>query len=84
MVDVNIKGVLYGIDAALPVLREQGFGQFVSPGFVRTNSVESMSNPSTTRTCELNSANPAMSSQCRRTGSPAPSRSRSSSLPKST
>ncbi|WP_043239629.1 SDR family oxidoreductase [Streptomyces violaceusniger] len=29
MVDVNIKGVLYGIAAALPVFREQGFGHFV-------------------------------------------------------
>ncbi len=30
MVDVNIKGVLYGIAAALPVFRRQGFGQFVN------------------------------------------------------
>jgi NADP-dependent 3-hydroxy acid dehydrogenase YdfG len=29
MVDVNIKGVLYGIAAALPVFRQQGSGQFV-------------------------------------------------------
>jgi len=29
MVDVNIKGVLYGIAAALPVFRQQGFGHFV-------------------------------------------------------
>ncbi|AHH99226.1 SDR family oxidoreductase [Kutzneria viridogrisea] len=29
MVDVNLKGVLYGIAAALPVFREQGCGQFV-------------------------------------------------------
>lgn len=29
MIDVNIKGVLYGIAAALPVFRRQGFGQFV-------------------------------------------------------
>lgn len=29
MVDVNIKGVLYGIAAALPVFRRQGFGHFV-------------------------------------------------------
>ena len=26
MIDVNIKGVLYGIAAALPVFRKQGFG----------------------------------------------------------
>ncbi len=29
MVDVNVKGVLYGIAAALPVFRAQGFGHFV-------------------------------------------------------
>ncbi|MCW3058822.1 MAG: short-chain dehydrogenase/reductase [Capsulimonas sp.] len=89
MIDVNIKGVLYGIAAALPVFRKQGFGQFVnvlstagiiikptmavyagtknaaraiteglrqeagphlrvtaiSPGFVRTNLADSMTNP---------------------------------------
>lgn len=30
MVDVNIKGVLYGIAAALPVFREQGTGHFIN------------------------------------------------------
>lgn len=30
MIDVNLKGVLYGIAAALPVFRQQGFGQFVN------------------------------------------------------
>ena len=30
MIDVNIKGVLHGIAAALPVFRKQGFGQFVN------------------------------------------------------
>ena len=30
VVDVNLKGVLYGIAAALPVFREQGSGQFVT------------------------------------------------------
>ncbi len=30
MIDVNIKGVLYGIAAALPLFRKQGFGQFVN------------------------------------------------------
>jgi NADP-dependent 3-hydroxy acid dehydrogenase YdfG len=30
MVDVNIKGVLYGIAAALPVFRRQGFGHIVN------------------------------------------------------
>lgn len=30
MIDVNIKGVLYGIAAALPVFRRQGFGHFIT------------------------------------------------------
>jgi NADP-dependent 3-hydroxy acid dehydrogenase YdfG len=30
MIDINIKGVLNGIAAALPVFREQGFGHFVN------------------------------------------------------
>jgi NADP-dependent 3-hydroxy acid dehydrogenase YdfG len=30
MVDVNIKGVLYGVAAALPVFRVQGFGHFIT------------------------------------------------------
>jgi len=30
MIDINVKGVLYGIAAALPAFREQGFGQFVN------------------------------------------------------
>ena len=30
MIDVNIKGTLYGIAAALPVFRTQGFGHFVN------------------------------------------------------
>ena len=30
MIDINIKGVLYGIAASLPVFRKQGFGHFVN------------------------------------------------------
>src|SRR5271169_4116376 len=30
MIDVNLKGVLYGIAAALPVFRKQGVGHFVN------------------------------------------------------
>lgn len=30
MIDINVKGVLYGIAAALPVFRQQGFGHFVN------------------------------------------------------
>jgi NADP-dependent 3-hydroxy acid dehydrogenase YdfG len=34
MIDTNIKGVLYGIAAALPVFREQGSGHFVNTASV--------------------------------------------------
>src|SRR5882762_10753621 len=30
MIDINVKGVLYGIAAALPMFRKQGFGHFVN------------------------------------------------------
>jgi NADP-dependent 3-hydroxy acid dehydrogenase YdfG len=30
MIDTNIKGVLYGVAAALPVFRRQGFGHFIN------------------------------------------------------
>lgn len=30
MIDVNIRGVLHGIAAGLPVMKEQGYGQFVN------------------------------------------------------
>src|SRR5438552_4321294 len=30
MIDINLKGVLYGIAAALPIFRRQGFGHFVN------------------------------------------------------
>lgn len=30
MMDVNVKGLLYGIAAALPIFRKQGFGHFVN------------------------------------------------------
>jgi NADP-dependent 3-hydroxy acid dehydrogenase YdfG len=30
MIDINLKGFLYGIAAALPVFRQQGFGHFVT------------------------------------------------------
>ncbi|SFB06341.1 NADP-dependent 3-hydroxy acid dehydrogenase YdfG [Cohnella sp. OV330] len=30
MIDINMKGVLYGIAAALPVFRNQGFGHFIN------------------------------------------------------
>jgi NADP-dependent 3-hydroxy acid dehydrogenase YdfG len=34
MIDVNIRGVLHGIAAGLPIMREQGFGQFVNVGSI--------------------------------------------------
>jgi NADP-dependent 3-hydroxy acid dehydrogenase YdfG len=30
MIDVNIRGVLHGIAAGLPIMQEQGFGQFIN------------------------------------------------------
>ena len=30
MIDINIKGVLYGIAAALPIFRKQDYGHFVN------------------------------------------------------
>jgi NADP-dependent 3-hydroxy acid dehydrogenase YdfG len=30
MIDVNIRGVLHGVAAALPIMKKQGFGQFVN------------------------------------------------------
>lgn len=30
MIDVNIRGVLHGIAAGLPIMKAQGFGQFVN------------------------------------------------------
>jgi NADP-dependent 3-hydroxy acid dehydrogenase YdfG len=39
MVDVNIKGVLYGIAAALPFMKEQGHGQIVNLSSIGGHSV---------------------------------------------
>ncbi|MFG2650737.1 SDR family oxidoreductase [Streptomyces sp. NPDC048436] len=39
MIDVNLKGVLYGIAAALPVFRQQGFGHFVNTASVAGLSI---------------------------------------------
>jgi NADP-dependent 3-hydroxy acid dehydrogenase YdfG len=43
MIDVNLKGFLYGIAAALPVFRKQGFGHFVNivstAGLTRSSTV---------------------------------------------
>ncbi|MCA1444483.1 SDR family oxidoreductase [Ensifer sp. IC4062] len=39
MVDVNIKGVLYGIAAALPIMIEQGSGQIVNISSIGGHSV---------------------------------------------
>lgn len=30
MIDVNIKGVLYGIAAAIPIMKEQGSGHIIN------------------------------------------------------
>ena len=39
MIDVNIKGVLYGIAAALPVFRKQGSGHFITVSSVAGHRV---------------------------------------------
>jgi NADP-dependent 3-hydroxy acid dehydrogenase YdfG len=39
MVDVNIKGVLYGIAAALPIMSEQGSGQIINVSSIGGHSV---------------------------------------------
>lgn len=39
MIDVNIKGVLYGIAAALPIFRSQGAGHFVNIASTATYSI---------------------------------------------
>lgn len=39
MIDVNIKGVLYGIAAALPVFRKQGTGHFINVSSVAGHRV---------------------------------------------
>lgn len=36
MIDINVKGVLYGIAAALPVFRAQGFGHIINTGSTAT------------------------------------------------
>lgn len=41
MIDVNLRGVLYGIDAALPSMREQKAGQFINVASVAAHSVHS-------------------------------------------
>lgn len=39
MVDVNIKGVLYGIAAGLPIIKRQGHGQFINISSVAGHKV---------------------------------------------
>lgn len=39
MVDVNIKGVLYGIAAVLPIMNEQGFGQIINVSSIGGHTV---------------------------------------------
>jgi NADP-dependent 3-hydroxy acid dehydrogenase YdfG len=34
MIDINMKGVLYGIAATLPIFRKQGFGHFINTASV--------------------------------------------------
>ena len=39
MIDVNIRGVLHGIAAGLPIMLEQGFGQFVNVSSIGGHTV---------------------------------------------
>jgi NADP-dependent 3-hydroxy acid dehydrogenase YdfG len=39
MIDVNIRGLLHGIAAALPVLQQQGFGQFITTASIGAHQV---------------------------------------------
>lgn len=39
MIDVNIKGVLYGIAAALPIMKRQGFGHIVNTSSIAAHHV---------------------------------------------
>mgnify|MGYP001381320544 CR=1 FL=1 len=39
MIDVNIRGVLHGIAAGLPIMKEQGFGHFVNVASIGAYSV---------------------------------------------
>ena len=39
MIDINLKGVLYGIAAALPVFRKQGFGHFINTSSVAAHRI---------------------------------------------
>jgi len=39
MIDVNIRGVLHGIAAGLPLMKRQGFGQFVNIGSIASHGV---------------------------------------------
>ncbi|QIR09511.1 putative oxidoreductase [Lentilactobacillus hilgardii] len=39
MIDVNLRGVLYGINSALPTMRKQKVGQFINIASVAAHSV---------------------------------------------
>lgn len=39
MIDVNIRGVLHGIAAGLPIMQEQGFGQFINVSSIGGHAV---------------------------------------------
>jgi len=39
MIDINLKGVLYGIAVALPIFRKQGFGHFINTASVAAHRI---------------------------------------------
>ena len=49
MIDINIKGMLYGIGAALPLIQRQGSGHFVNTASVAGFKVSAAAAPSTRR-----------------------------------
>ena len=39
MIDVNIRGVLHGIAAGLPIMKKQGYGQFINVSSIGGHAV---------------------------------------------
>jgi len=62
MIDVNVRGVLYGIAAALPVMKKQGYGHFVNIASIGAYSVT----PSATVYCATKYAVRAISDGLRK------------------
>ncbi len=79
MIDVNLRGVLYGIAAALPVFRARGFGHFVNTSSTAARRIV----PNRSVYAATKTAVNVISRDATRCGRP-PSPTRSSSRPAST